>query len=131
MGAMGVYFTLVSANATTTEAALLIGKIGITLFTGLLAYKLYKNKDELGKNNILYLSVVGLLVFQIIIDNGKEVNALSVGGFINYFTVGIIANILLNGHANKILNAGEKAILTMIAISNLYNISILLIANFS
>lgn len=131
IGALGVYFTLVGAEATNTEAALLIGKIGLTIFTALLGYRLFKNKGKLENNNILYLGLLGLLVFQILIQDIKEVDALSVGGFVNYFTVGLIVNILLNGHTNKILNSGEKAILTIIAISSLYNISLMLIANFS
>ncbi len=130
MGAAGVYLTLTDVTVKA-EAALLIGRIGLTIFTVMLAYRLFKSREELGSNNIYFLVLLVLLVFQILIQNSKEVDALSVGGFIHYITVGIIANIMLNGHLSKILNSGEKACLAMIAVSSLYNISIMLIANFS
>jgi hypothetical protein len=130
MGAAGVYLTLTDVTVKA-EAALLIGRIGLTIFAVMLAYRLFKNREELGSNNIYFLVLLVLLVFQILIQNIKEVDALSVGGFIHYITVGIIANIMLNGHLSKILNSGEKACLVMIAVSSLYNISIMLIANFS
>lgn len=133
IGAFGLYLSLLDPLVleAKTQAALLLGKISLTVFTALLAYRLFKNKGELEGNSTLFLVLLGLLVFQILISNVKEVEALSIGGFVNYFTVGVIFNILLNGHLSKFLKKGEKSVLLMIAVSSLYAIAIMLIANFS
>ena len=95
-----------------------------------MGYRLFKNKNELEKDSTIFLVLLVLLVFQIMMSNVKEIDAFSVGGFVNYFMVGITANIFLNGHLNKFLKASEKAILLAIVISNLYSISIMLIGSF-
>lgn len=130
-GAGGLYLSIKYGEVSSTESALLIGKIALTVFTALLAYRLYKIREELEANNILYLVLVGLLVFQVIIQDVKQIDALSIGGFVNYFTVGVIANILLNGHLSKHLKKGERVCLVMVALFSLYSISIMFIANFS
>lgn len=132
IGAWGLYLSLSDPQLVEakTTATLLLGKISLTIFTALLGYRLFKNKNELEKDSTIFLVLLVLLVFQIMMSNVKEIDAFSVGGFVNYFMVGITANIFLNGHLNKFLKAGEKAILLAIVISNLYSISIMLIGSF-
>jgi hypothetical protein len=132
IGAWGLYLSLSDPQLVEakTTATLLLGKISLTIFTALLGYRLFKNKNELEKDSTIFLVLLVLLVFQIMMSNVKEIDAFSVGGFVNYFMVGITANIFLNGHLNKFLIAGEKEILLAIVISNLYSISIMLIGSF-
>lgn len=133
IGAFGLYLSISDpfVAETKTQAALLLGKISLTVFTVVLGYRLFKEKGELGNDSMFFMVLMILLVFQIITSNVREVDAFSVAGFVHYFTVGIIMNILLNDHLNIHLKKGEKSVLLMIAVSSLYAIAIMLIANFS
>lgn len=132
IGSWGLFLSLSDPQLLEAKstATLLLGKISLTIFTVLLGYRLFKNKNELEKDSTIFLVLLVLLVFQIMLRNVKEIDAFSVGGFINYFTVGVIANIFLNGHLSKFLKIGEKSILLAIVINNLYSISIMLIGSF-
>ncbi len=128
-GAGGVYMaTIGNPNADT---ALLLGKIALGIFTALLAFKLYKMRDSMGGNDMLYLILIVLLVFQIAVQDVKTIDALSLAGFVNYFTVGIIAHILFNGYLHQPLKRGEKVVLLTEVVFSLYNISIMFISNFA
>lgn len=131
-GATGLYLTIL--HSPKAEATLLLGKLSLTVFAAALAVRLYKNRNELEKSSVLFIGLIGLLLLQLVVQNsGTEVGleAVSLNGFVNYFTVGVVANILLNDNYANLLNAGERKILLMQVVFCLYNISLMLIYNFS
>lgn len=128
-GAGGVYMaTIGNPNADT---ALLLGKISLGIFTALFAFRLYKARESIQGNDMLYLILIVLLVFQIAVQDVKTIDALSLAGFVNYFTVGIIAHILFNGFLHQPLKKGEKMVLLTEVVFSLYNISLMLISKFA
>ena len=128
-GAGGVYMaTIGNPNADT---ALLLGKISLGIFTALFAFRLYKARESIQDNDMLYLILIVLLVFQIAVQDVKTIDALSLAGFVNYFTVGIIAHILFNGFLHQPLKKGEKMVLLTEVVFSLYNISLMLISKFA
>lgn len=132
-GAAGLYFNL-TAEVSKAEAALLLGKIAITVFAAALAIRLYKNRESLENASMVFIGLVILLLLQAVTQtvqtNEHALEAVSVTGFAHYFTTGLIAHILLNDTYSSLLTKGEQKVLMIQVVFCLYNISLLLISNF-
>lgn len=132
-GATGLYFNL-TGEVSKAEAALLLGKIAITVFAAVLAIRLYKNRELLENAGMVFIGLVILLLLQAAtqtVQTGEQaMEAVSVSGFAHYFTTGLIAHILLNTTYSSLLTKGEQKVLMIQVIFCLYNISLLLISNF-
>lgn len=132
-GAAGLYFNLM-AEVSKAEAALLLGKIAITVFAAALAIRLYRNRESLENSSTVFIGLVILLLMQAVTQTvqtaEQAMEAVSVSGFANYFTTGLIAHILLNPTYSSILTKGEQKVLIIQVVFCLYNISLLLISNF-
>lgn len=124
----GMLMMILSLN--NAHAPMLLGKIALTIFAVILAIHLYKQRTEIGSNNAIFVGLILLLGLQIVLQNVRELDALSPAGFVNYFTVGLIAHILLNGYLSRYLKEGQKAVLITVAIFSLNNISLMLISKF-
>lgn len=132
-GAAGLYYNLV-AEVNKAEAALLLGKISITVFAAILAIRLYRIRESLENSSMVFIGLVILLLLQAVTQTvqtaEQAMEAVSVTGFAHYFTTGLIAHILLNDSYSSILTKGEQKVLMIQVIFCLYNISLLLISNF-
>lgn len=128
-GALGIYYLLTGHEMA--ETGVLISKISLAVFVALLGVKLYKMRNEIQEHSMLYLIMLVLLALQIVIQDYRQLEPLSLTGFSNYFAVGIIAHILLNEDINYIFSRGERKILLLQAIFCLYSISLMMISNFN
>jgi hypothetical protein len=131
-GAAGLYLTIL--HSPKAEATLLLGKLSLTVFTVLLGIRLYKMRTEIDKSMLLFIGLIGLLLLQLAVQNSNSEEALqviSLNGMANYFTIGVVANILLNDNYANVLKKGERKILLMQVVFCLYNISLMMIFNFS
>lgn len=127
-GAAGLLLGLLQKPGA--EPAVLLGKISLGVFTGLLGFHLFKIRNEIQDNQFLYIGLLLVLVLQLIAHDFKTFEAVSLKGVANYAGLGVIMHVLLNDYLSLPLTLAEKRILILQAVFCLYNICWMLIGTF-
>ena len=127
-GAAGLLLGLLQKPGA--EPAVLLGKISLGIFTGLLGYHLFKIRNEIQDNQFIYLGLLLVLVVQLVAHDYRTFEAVSLKGFANYAGLGVIMHVLLNDYLSLPLTQAEKRVLILQAVFCLYNICWMLIGTF-